>query len=189
MSQQNCSLIRCALCALALLSQGCVIVEKEPETSEKGAGLLVSAREEDRWTTGMVAAGHLVNGVAPLSTVRTAKHSDFERIVFEFNGTELPNYKVEYRDTPPAACGFGNTVSVPGDMWLEIRFEPAAAHDQNGQANVSKPSLAPTLINLRAVEQICDFESVLTWVAGVTHPNRYRVMELQLPTRLVVDVR
>jgi len=189
MNQQNSSVIRCAICALALSTQCCVIVEKEPETSTKSAGLLIGARDEDRWTTGMVAAGHLVNGVAALSTLRTAKHSDYERIVFQFGGTELPNYKVEYRDTPPAACGFGNIASVPGDMWLEIRFEPATAHDPNGQTAVAKPSLAPTMMNIRAVEQVCDFESVLTWVVGVTHPNRYRVMELQAPTRLVVDVR
>ncbi|MBA2378972.1 MAG: hypothetical protein H0V76_05295, partial [Blastocatellia bacterium] len=35
----------------------------------------------------------------------------------------------------------------------------------------------------------CDFEAEVTWVAGVASPNRYRVLELKAPTRLVVDIK
>jgi len=35
----------------------------------------------------------------------------------------------------------------------------------------------------------CDFEAEVEWVAGVASPNRYRVLELRNPTRLVVDIK
>ncbi|MGH7470337.1 MAG: AMIN-like domain-containing (lipo)protein [Longimicrobiales bacterium] len=187
MNQRKCSIIGAGFCALTLLTQACIIVEKQPESSEKSSenaelGL------DDRWTAGMVAAGHAVNSVAALAAVRTAKHQDFERMVFEFSG-DLPNYKVQYHDTPISACNSRETVSTAGDVWLEIRFEPAAAHDQYGQVTAGPPSLAPALNNIRGLDLSCDFESILTWVAGVASPSRFRVLELKTPTRLVVDVR
>jgi hypothetical protein len=187
MSQQKCSFIRALFCASALLTQACIIVEKQPETSEKSSEATPPELDE-RWTAGMVAAGHAVSSVAALAAVRTAKHTEFERIVFEFNG-DLPNYKVQYHDTPIAACSNGETVSTAGDLWLEIRFEPAAAHDQYGQVTAGPPSIAPALSNIRGLDLSCDFESILTWVAGVSSPSRFRVLELKTPTRLVVDVR
>ena len=188
MSQKKCSLIPACVCALALLTHGCIIVEKQPDSSEKSSTGSDSAADE-RWTAGMVAAGHATNSVATLAAVRTARHTEFERVVFEFGGAELPNYKVEYHDTPLSACVSGEAMSTPGDIWLEIRFEPAAAHDEYGQVTAPPPSLASTLARIRDLELACDSNSILSWVVGVTTPSRFRVLELKTPTRLVVDVR
>jgi hypothetical protein len=171
-----------------LLTQGCIIVEKQPDSAEKSSVGPDSAADE-RWTAGMVAAGHAISTVATLAAVRTARHSEFERMVFEFEGPELPNYKVEYYDTPLSACSSGEILSTLGDIWLEIRFEPAAAHDEYAQITAGPPSLSPTMSKIRDVDLACDFNSTLSWVAGVATPSRFRVLELKTPTRLVVDVR
>jgi hypothetical protein len=200
MSQQNCSVFRSALCSLTLLTQACIIVEKQPETQEKSSVTSpvrevrdvrpVAINDAERWTAGMVAAGHTINGVATVAAVRTAKHRDYERIVFEFTGGQLPNYKVEFKEGPVMACGSGLQVPMAGNAWLEIRFDPAAAHDEYGQPSLkAKPVLAASLLNVRSLEQTCDFEAVLTWVAGMTARTTFRVLELRGPTRLVVDLR
>ncbi|MBA4159064.1 MAG: hypothetical protein H0X65_16535, partial [Gemmatimonadetes bacterium] len=42
---------------------------------------------------------------------------------------------------------------------------------------------------LKQLTLICDFEAQVEWVLGVSSPNRFRVIELHEPARLVVDVR
>jgi hypothetical protein len=54
---------------------------------------------------------------------------------------------------------------------------------------VSKVEQRPELPVLLQLEPTCDFEGEVSWVLGVKAPNRYRVLELKDPPRLVVDVR
>jgi hypothetical protein len=54
---------------------------------------------------------------------------------------------------------------------------------------VAERERKPALPVLQELELTCDFEADVTWVLGVRTPNKYRVMELQGPTRLVVDVQ
>jgi hypothetical protein len=78
---------------------------------------------------------------------------------------------------------------VAGDSWLEVRLVPADAHDEAGRALIADRERQMSLGVLRELEQTCDFEAHVTWVLGLASPNRYRVLELQSPPRLVVDVR
>jgi hypothetical protein len=42
---------------------------------------------------------------------------------------------------------------------------------------------------LQEVEQLGDFEAVLSWGAGLSRPSCIRTLELSNPTRLVIDVQ
>jgi hypothetical protein len=126
---------------------------------------------------------------AVLIAVRSAEHDGFDRVVFEFRDKRLPGYHVEYIDRPVRQCGSGNPTPIAGDGWLEVRLEPAYAHDEVGKPTVHDREQLLDLSIVREAELTCDFEAVVTWVLGVTSPNRYRVMELTEPTRLVVDIR
>jgi hypothetical protein len=42
---------------------------------------------------------------------------------------------------------------------------------------------------VKEYEFSCDFEGEVQVVLGVSSPNRYRVTELQNPTRLIVDIQ
>jgi hypothetical protein len=77
---------------------------------------------------------------------------------------------------------------VAGQGWLQVRLQPAQAH-ANGQVTVAEREQKPGLSVLQELELTCDFEAEVTWVLGNKAPNKYRVMELREPTRLVVDVR
>lgn len=123
-----------------------------------------------------------------LTSVRTAKHEGYDRIVMEFKD-RVPGYHLEYIDKPVRDCGEGKEIPLAGDSWLEIRMYPVDAHTQEGQPTILERQRKPNLPNLFAAKQTCDFEAVVTWVLGIGHPNPYRIMELKDPPRLVVDVK
>ncbi|HEX6124301.1 MAG TPA: hypothetical protein VFZ23_02910 [Pyrinomonadaceae bacterium] len=128
-------------------------------------------------------------GSAILKDVRSARHGTYDRVVFEFEGKELPNYKIEYIDRPVRSCGSGEVVPFAGDAWLSVRFSGANAHTDAGEATVKDRVRSPNLPIVKDLKLICDFEAEVEWVMGVSSPNKYRVMELKSPTRLVVDIR
>lgn len=126
---------------------------------------------------------------AVLTRVRTGKHEGFDRVVFEFAGNAVPGYHVEYVDKPVRNCGAGEVVPLAGQGFLLIRMQPAQAHTEAGVATIKDRESAPNLPIIKELKLICDFEADVQWVAGLTSPNRYRVLELSNPARLVVDVR
>jgi len=126
---------------------------------------------------------------AILSDVRSAAHDGYDRIVFEFLGTELPSYHIEYIGKPVTACGSGKTVNLAGNGRLEIRFTSAQAHAPEGDATIKDRDRSPNLPVIKDLKLTCDFEGEVTWMAGVSLPNNYRVIELKDPTRLVVDIK
>lgn len=134
-------------------------------------------------------------GIEPaiLREVRTASHAEFDRVVFDFGSGAIPGYHVEYVDRPVRQCGSGEPMDVQGDGWLRVRLEPARAHefrdDTLAVVTITERNRILTLPNLRQLVLTCDFEAQVEWVLGVGSPNRYRVMELARPARLVVDVR
>jgi len=130
-----------------------------------------------------------IKGVAILSDVRTAKHGNYDRMVFEFLGPDLPTYHIEYVDKPVRSCGSGDVVPLAGDGWLEVRFTDAQAHAQEGDATIKDRQRSPNLPVVKDLKLTCDFEAEVTWVAGVSSPNKYRVIELKNPTRLAVDIK
>jgi len=120
--------------------------------------------------------------------VRSARHAKFDRVVFEFSG-RVPGYHLEYIDRPVRQCGSGEATQIAGDAWLEVRMSPTDAHDDKGKPTAGERERKMQLGVLRELELTCDFEAVVTWVLGVASPNRYRILELQDPPRLVVDVK
>jgi hypothetical protein len=78
---------------------------------------------------------------------------------------------------------------VAGDGWLLVRTTPANAHTEAGQPTIRERERNLDLPNLKEIELICDFEAEVSWVLGLASPNRFRVLELSNPSRLVVDVK
>ena len=130
-----------------------------------------------------------IDGAALLTAVRTGQQENFDRMVFQFGGARLPGYHIEYIDKPVRSCGSGEVVPLAGDAWLEIRFYPANAHTEDGKGTIPVRSMAPGHRIVKELKSTCDFEADVSWVAGVSSPNKYRILELTNPTRLVVDVK
>jgi len=150
---------------------------------------ILAWRPPHQGTVGIVDEPSPTGRVATLVGVETGRHPTFDRIVFTFAGADPPGYHLEYVDRPVRRCGSGEPVELPGDGWLEVRLEPAAAHDEEGRPTVGERRLEPAHPMVREAVLTCDFEAVVTWVLAVESPNRYRVLELEEPSRLAVDVR
>jgi hypothetical protein len=123
-----------------------------------------------------------------LRSVRVARNEGFDRVVFEFDGAQVPGYQIEYVDKPIIKCGSGDPTEVAGQSWLQVHLTPAQAHE-GGQATITERERKAGLPVIQELELTCDFEGDVTWVLGNAHPNKFRVMELREPTRLVVDVQ
>ena len=193
MTAGNCSFILLALCLACGESQPKQAAgpaqkpaESSPIRTPSDSGAPPEA--DSRWTAGSTVSKGNANGIAVLMAVRTAAHPGYERITFEFDSTGIPEYYIEYIDKPVRACGSGDTVPMAGDAWLEIRFSGANAHTEQGAPTVPERDRKLTLPVLRQLTSTCDFEAEVTWVAGVSTPARYRVLELGEPARLAIDL-
>jgi hypothetical protein len=126
-----------------------------------------------------------------LTAVRVAHQPGFDRIVFEFapqaGGTaHMPAYTVSRQ----ASAQFvkdpsGMPVTMRGSAGLRIVF-----HGASGASTYSgSRDLTPGLPVVQEVEQLGDFEAVLSWGAGLSRASCLRTLELANPTRLVIDVQ
>lgn len=141
-----------------------------------------------QWTAGVVEQRRPDLRMTILEEVRVGRNEGFDRVVFQFREA-VPGYHLEYVDRPVRQCGSGEPVEIAGDGWLAVRLEPSQAHDDQGRATVQERARSPGLPTIRELRATCDFEGQVEWVLGVASPNRFRVMELEAPPRLVVDVR
>lgn len=161
-----------------------------PEAAPGGAtDTLARTDTVSGWTAGIVERPAVSSGVVLLTSVETGRHEGFDRVVFGFADGRLPGHHLEYVDRPVRRCGSGEPVPLPGDGWLEVRLLDARAHTEEGEATVARGGPTPDLGLVRELALICDFEGRVTWVLAVASPNRYRVLQLREPARLVVDVR
>ncbi|HBL28377.1 MAG TPA: hypothetical protein DD490_16205 [Acidobacteria bacterium] len=122
-----------------------------------------------------------------LRDVRTGDQQVFDRVVFEFEGPKLPRYEVELVKQP-AACASGAAVKVAGRAFLQVRLTPARAHNDAGAPTVATLQRTVRLPVIREIRETCDYEGVVIWVVGLAARKSHRVLELEEPARLVIDV-
>jgi len=141
-------------------------------------------------TTKKTSKRNNLESPAILADVRTGKHNGFDRVVFEFKGSEMPGYYIEYVGEPITQCGSGTKVDLTENGGLQIRFSPAQAHTEAGQPTIffSDNEQNPNYKIIKKLKSTCDFEGNVTWVVGTSKANKYRVLTLENPTRLVVDI-
>lgn len=122
-----------------------------------------------------------------LRDVRTGPQEHFDRVVFEFDADTTPGYRIEYI-AQPTHCGSGLPAQVSGQAWLQVRFHPAQAHNEQGGTTVGTLQRRTGLPIVQEVQEVCDFEGEVTWILGLAGRRGYRVLELTNPPRVVVDV-
>jgi hypothetical protein len=140
------------------------------------------------WTAATVKLERAGLKPVTLRSVREGRNEGFDRVVFEFAGTQVPGYHLEYVDKPVRHCASGDEVPVAGQGFLQVRLTPAQAHE-GGTVTVAERERKPALPVIQELKLTCDFEGEVTWVLGNASPRKFRVMELREPTRLVVDVQ
>jgi hypothetical protein len=121
-----------------------------------------------------------------LVDVRAGRHPGFDRVVFEFRGG-LPEHRVGYVDQL-VEDGSGKPVSVAGAADLQVVFQGANAHREDGSPSVSPRRFSPGLAAVKEVAQVGDFEAVVTYGIGLDRRRPITVSALSGPSRLVIDV-
>ena len=168
----------------------------EPRAPREGASTVV---QQDTAFAGTLAPVQRVRSFPPgvarpvLRDVETmagaSSGAGYDRVVFEFAGDSVPGYDVEYTTAPVRRCGSGSPVALAGAGRLVVRFEPARAHDEQGNPSPAERERATGLPTLKDMKLVCDFEGQVEWVLGVAAAAPYRVSETTGPARLVVDIR
>jgi len=120
-----------------------------------------------------------------LSDVRASSREEHDRVIFEFRGDELPGYEIGYLEGTPRDCETGRALDLAGARHLGVRFSPAGTEGE-GAAALRTGDGFPVV---RSGRMICDRENAVEWAIGVTETAPYRVLELEEPVRLVVDLR
>jgi hypothetical protein len=131
-------------------------------------------------------AGDMPNGQPKLVDVRAAEHEGFDRFVLEFDAAE-PGFRVEYVDEA-LGCGSGLPATIQGAAFLQVKVQPAVAHDDAGAPAFAQQEITPGLPSILEAEQTCDFEADVTWVIGLTEEADFTAVSLLDPFRVVVDV-
>lgn len=126
-------------------------------------------------------------GVVVLRDVRAAGQQGFDRVVFEFEGKDVPGYQVGYVERA-IQCGSGEPVEIAGEAVLEVRMTPAQAHTEAGEPTVKNRERSLDLPVLKELESTCDFEAEVTWMLGLESRKPFRVRTFEDPARLVIDV-
>lgn len=146
--------------------------------------------------TGEVSHGDFPSGggePALLTDVRLAGHDGFDRVVLEFDGPDVPSYRISYVDPPIIQDGSGEGVSVDGNAFLELRLTPASgvdSRDSDWEPTYHGPERVEAATGaVTEVVRVDDFEANLAWVVGLPTQQPFAVAVLSDPLRLVVDVR
>ena len=127
-------------------------------------------------------SGGTTGASSQLSTIRTAPHDGYDRIVFEFSG-QIPSYDLSRQDSATfVRDASGQPVTLDGNVGIKLVF-------RNTDAASGVPADAkPALPSVREITQIGNFERVLSYGLGLASSQCVRVLELSGPARLVVDV-
>ena len=124
---------------------------------------------------------------AQLTFIRIAHQAaGYDRVVFEFAGGTLPSYTLTHQaSTNFVKDASGQPVTLQGSAGLKLVFHGAAGYPTYSGSTDLKPDLPV----VKEVEQLGDFEGVLSWGIGLSQQSCMRTLELSGPTRLVVDVQ
>lgn len=113
-----------------------------------------------------------------------------DRIVFAFEDDNLPGYIIRYIDEA-THCGSGEVIEVDGDAILAVQMSPSRAHeviDNQRQPTLDADVYHPHHDAINHAAQFCDHHGGVSWAFGINGRQEYRVLTLDSPTRLVVDV-
>jgi hypothetical protein len=139
-----------------------------------------------------LAGGSSPGPAMRLTAVRVAHQAaGYDRIVFEFAAPAgVTPYIPAYTVSRQASANFvkdpsGQEVTLRGSSGLRI-----VMHGASGVDSYSGPTdITPGLPVVQELEELGDFEAVLSWGAGLSRPSCIRTLELSSPTRLVIDVQ
>lgn len=157
-----------------------VTVEPTSTTSpEPTASPTQAPTAKPEWPTADVTVPFSGN-VPPVPTlvaIRIGAHPEdgFDRAAFEFEG--LPGYQARYQ-AEITYDGSGAPVDLEGDAFLQLIFNPAQAHDDEGNSTLPSPPVDPVEVDFAALEAYVlngDFEGYVSVALGLAEKVGFNV--------------
>jgi hypothetical protein len=141
-------------------------VNTDPDTADPSQGALVTVTD-----------------------IRIGRHTGFDRVVFELDGTGTPGWDARYVDDP-ASQGSGDPVDVEGDAALQVTLTGIGLPDDTGVAEWSGPDPLSISETQTVTEVAWDatFEGQSVAFIGTRTEAPFRVFLLEDPVRVVVEV-
>jgi hypothetical protein len=126
--------------------------------------------------------------VANIVDVRVGTHDGYDRVVFEFEqGT--PELTLDRAEPPFTQDGSGLPIDVDGASFLGLVMRGGSKQTDAGTSSYGgSTDIAPGLPALVHLIEGGDFERQSTWYLGLTGESCVRVLLLDAPPRLVIDV-
>jgi hypothetical protein len=123
-----------------------------------------------------------------LVDVRVGEHDGYDRVVFEFDNG-IPEYVLSQAEPPYAKDPSGLPMEVEGASVLHLALIGGTRWDAEYEATYDGPlSFEPAFDKVVHLVESGDFEAVSSWYIGLSADACVRVMALDGPDRLVVDI-
>ena len=150
----------------------------------------------NQWTFNKISSREKNDAILPTAyKMRVSKDEVFDRIVFEFEEKEVPEYTVYYTKPPilldashvenPKRPMKDEIVNVKGKSFVFIVFALSFEVTKSG----AKFPAGQNLPVVEDVQPVDWFENFFSFAVGLKAKKAFRVQELSNPTRLVVDFK
>lgn len=147
------------------------------------------------WTTGrMNRAATPGQAQRTIDDVLLLSGEGFDRFIVTFrsDAPAFPGYTLEYVDGPAADCAADPSESSfdsSGEHYLQLRISAVRGHEDDGTNTSGPRTIRGGSQYIMAAHKTCDFEGTAEWVFDLSDQHAYRIMELQGPGRLLVDIQ
>ena len=121
--------------------------------------------------------------VGTLARIRSSRHKNFDRIVFEFDNGSLPMYQTLWEKPPFYEGETDVKVEIAGSKFLTVQFYPNGGWIEGyAVEKMNFPMLRESALTY-------NWEGTTAFTLGLKSDTRFRVIELKNPTRLAVDFK
>jgi hypothetical protein len=125
---------------------------------------------------------------AKLAAVRAAAHPGYDRVVFQFEGTRVPGYRIEYVGEITLGESDDEFLTLQGGALIQATFQGTASDDHRPGTQTVPDRFTPGLDQVKQIGLAEDWEGLVRLGVGLDHRAGFRVLELRDPVRVVVDV-
>jgi hypothetical protein len=125
---------------------------------------------------------------AKLTAVRAAAHPGYDRVVFQFEGTRVPGYRIEYVGEITLGESDDEFLTLQGGALVQATFQGSASDDHRPGTQTVPDRFTPGLAQVKQIGLAEDWEGLVRLGIGLDHRAGFRVLELRDPVRVVVDV-
>lgn len=127
-------------------------------------------------------------GTSRITSIRTATHPGYDRLVFEFSGT-LPSHTFVQWAPKVTRDGSGDTVPMAGNAFLQIGLGGVTGYTKSYGSTFGPLRRATGNQNLNQVAHAGEFEGMVSFGAATMAKTSYTIQKLTKPSRLIIDIR